>query len=212
MKSATARGFTLIEMMVAITVLSIIAVLSWRGLDGVLRTREEVSKRITTQRALQAVFAQIDADLRDAARDPVAESPLLGVVAGPGELLVLRQTPLPETGALRYQLVRYRVQFNALVRSARTVTTPAQIDAMLAEPQWPDDANQVLADEVIDFGLRVWSAQGWVDAPGDGAAGLDRAQALSKLMQATVPVAQGVQVSLETAAGERFVRASLVRD
>lgn len=212
MNRSRAHGFTLIEMMVAITVLSIIAVLSWRGLDGVLRTREEVSKRITAQRALQAVYAQIDADLRDAVRDPAAESLLMGVVAGPGELMVLRQAPLPETGALRYQLVRYRVQFGALVRSARTVTSPAQIAVMLAEPQWPEEANQLLAEGIVDFGLRVWSAQGWIDAPGDSAAGLDRALALPKLMQPTVPAAQGLQISLETEGGERFVRASMVRD
>ena len=37
----THRGFTLIELLVAIAVMALIAILSWRGLDGMVRAQEQ---------------------------------------------------------------------------------------------------------------------------------------------------------------------------
>jgi general secretion pathway protein J len=42
----TLRGFTLVELLVAIVVMSMLALLSWRSLDGMTRTQT-----ITQQRA-----------------------------------------------------------------------------------------------------------------------------------------------------------------
>jgi general secretion pathway protein J len=41
-----ARGFTLIEMLVAIALLAVIALLSWRGLDSTIRGRDATSQEI----------------------------------------------------------------------------------------------------------------------------------------------------------------------
>src|SRR5260364_251272 len=38
-RHARAQGFTLIELLVAIAILALVAVLSWRGLDQILRAR-----------------------------------------------------------------------------------------------------------------------------------------------------------------------------
>ena len=39
------RGFTLIELLVAISVMALIAILSWRGIDGMVRTQEATRQR-----------------------------------------------------------------------------------------------------------------------------------------------------------------------
>lgn len=56
-------GFTLVELLVALFVLSLVALLSWRGLDGMVRTQEVTQRRADEVQALQAGLAQWAADL-----------------------------------------------------------------------------------------------------------------------------------------------------
>lgn len=60
----TARGFTLVELLVALFALSILAVLSWRGLDGMLRAQSQLQARADQVLALQVGLAQWSADLQ----------------------------------------------------------------------------------------------------------------------------------------------------
>lgn len=57
------RGFTLIEVLVAIAVMALLAVLSWRGIDGLSRAREQARMRSDEVLALQAGLAQWGVDL-----------------------------------------------------------------------------------------------------------------------------------------------------
>ena len=67
------RGLTLIELLVAIGVLAFIAVMAWRGLDSLTRTRESLNHELEQARSLQLTLAQwqidcanaVDADLLD---------------------------------------------------------------------------------------------------------------------------------------------------
>jgi len=56
-------GFTLIELMVALFVLALVAVLSWRGLDGMVRAQEITQARADEVHALQIGLAQWNTDL-----------------------------------------------------------------------------------------------------------------------------------------------------
>ena len=58
-----AKGFTLIELMVAISILAMIAVLSWRGLDGMMRAQQITQTRADQVLAIQAGLGQWRADL-----------------------------------------------------------------------------------------------------------------------------------------------------
>lgn len=62
-RSPQARGFTLVEVMVALGVLSLVAVLGWRGLDSMVRTQSQLQTRADAVLALQAGLSQWRADL-----------------------------------------------------------------------------------------------------------------------------------------------------
>lgn len=65
-----ARGFTLIEVMVAISVMALMSLMAWRGLDGMLRSQSGLQNRSDAIRSLQTGLAQWQTDL-----DQLAELP-----------------------------------------------------------------------------------------------------------------------------------------
>jgi general secretion pathway protein J len=61
--TAPSRGFTLIELLVALFVMALLALLSWRGLDGMTRAQAQTEARADEVLALQTGLAQWSADL-----------------------------------------------------------------------------------------------------------------------------------------------------
>lgn len=91
-----ARGFTLVELLVALFVLAMLAALSWRGLDGMMRAREQTEARSDEVLALQTGLAQWNADF-----DAIASFAPTPALEWNGRVLRLtRQSSLaPEDGA-----------------------------------------------------------------------------------------------------------------
>jgi general secretion pathway protein J len=65
------RGFTLIELLTALLILSVIALMSYRGLGAVLDARERVTQETDKWRRVAAFFARFERDVRLAAPRPV---------------------------------------------------------------------------------------------------------------------------------------------
>ncbi|MGV0960211.1 MAG: PulJ/GspJ family protein [Limnohabitans sp.] len=57
------NGFTLIEVLVAISVMALMSLMTWRGIDGMLRTQSGLQTRADDIRTLQAGLAQWQTDL-----------------------------------------------------------------------------------------------------------------------------------------------------
>lgn len=57
------QGFTLIELLVAIAVMALLALVSWRGLDGMSRATTQNQQRADAVLTLQTTLAQWSADL-----------------------------------------------------------------------------------------------------------------------------------------------------
>lgn len=57
------RGFTLVEVLVALLILALMATLAWRGVDGMLRAREISQTALEHSARLQTVLAQWQQDL-----------------------------------------------------------------------------------------------------------------------------------------------------
>ncbi|MFN7155456.1 MAG: type II secretion system protein J [Acidovorax sp.] len=92
-----ARGFTLIELLVAIGVMALIAILSWRGLDGMVRAQEQTRQRADEMLVLQAAMGQWGTDLD--ALMPIANTTPLD---WDGQVLRMtrRSSAVPDEGAL----------------------------------------------------------------------------------------------------------------
>ena len=57
------RGFTLIEVLVAMVVMAIMSLMAWQGVDGIARTREANQLRLEQVLRLETVIAQWELDL-----------------------------------------------------------------------------------------------------------------------------------------------------
>jgi general secretion pathway protein J len=67
------RGFTLVEMLVALTIFALMSVLAYRGLNAVLETREHLTEDNRRWRDLTLTLAQLEQDIGMAVDRPVRD-------------------------------------------------------------------------------------------------------------------------------------------
>ena len=59
-----ARGFTLVEVLVAMMIMAILAVMAWQGVDGIVRTRTASQARLEQTLRLNTVLGQLEQDVQ----------------------------------------------------------------------------------------------------------------------------------------------------
>lgn len=59
---ANARGFSLIEMMIALVIMSMLGLMGWRGLDGLIRGKERIEGYSNEQRDLHYALTVLNRD------------------------------------------------------------------------------------------------------------------------------------------------------
>ena len=69
-----ARGFTLIEVLVAIAIFAIMSVVAYRGLNGILQARERVTLESRKWREIALFFTRVEGDLTAVIDRPVRDS------------------------------------------------------------------------------------------------------------------------------------------
>ena len=91
------HGFTLIELLVALAAMAIMAGLSWRGLDGMVRAQAQIQQRADSVLTLQAGLTQWSSDL-----DALAQLPRTPTLDwdGRGLRIIRRSTVRPGDGLL----------------------------------------------------------------------------------------------------------------
>ena len=62
-RTAFTRGFTLVEVLVAMVIMAIMSLMAWQGVDGIVRTREANQVRLEQTLRLETVIAQWEQDL-----------------------------------------------------------------------------------------------------------------------------------------------------
>jgi general secretion pathway protein J len=165
-----ARGFTLLELLVAIAVLALLSALSFRGLGSVLDTEARLQGDSRLWNDLSLCFAQFDDDLSMAVDRPVrgsddAANPglvLAGHGGGPaameGAQLVFTRLGVGEGGVA--QSVPRRVGYRLREGKLEYLVWPSLDIAPGARP-----AVYVLLEHVRDARWQALDAQGrWLDA------------------------------------------------
>ncbi len=158
------RGFTLVELLVAISILAILAVLGWRGLDGIVRARIALTQQMEVTRGMQLAFAQLQSDC-----EHLAERSLLG--ARPNLLweenrLTLVRKVYNENQPTQLEVVSYRVLDGKLERrESRGTRDLAQLDVLwqAAASNAPSDSAPpvVLQSGLNTMAIQVWQNNGW---------------------------------------------------
>jgi general secretion pathway protein J len=122
-------GFTLVELLVAISILAMVAVLGWRGLDGIVRARVALGEQMETTRGMQLAFAQMQSDGEHvAAEDVLGNRPFL---LTDDNRLTLVRTVFTENQPSHLQVVSYRVVDGMLLRRESPATRDLnQLDAL----------------------------------------------------------------------------------
>ncbi|HQS63605.1 type II secretion system protein J, partial [Acidovorax sp. 24-64-9] len=103
----TQHGFTLIELLVGISIMALMAVLGWRGLDGMARAQETIRQRADELLLVQAALGQWGADL-----DALLAVPHTTPLDWDGQVLRMtrRSSAVPDEGALVVAWTRRDVQ------------------------------------------------------------------------------------------------------
>jgi general secretion pathway protein J len=114
------RGLTLVELLVAISVLAFVAVLGWRGLDGIVRARIALTSDLEQTRGMQLAFAQLQNDCAHLVTTAtIANRPPLAAEQG---RLTLIRTVFADNQPSRLQVVAYRVNGGVLTRRESAAT------------------------------------------------------------------------------------------
>jgi general secretion pathway protein J len=189
-------GFTLVEMLVAISLLAILGVISWRGMDYVISQRERMDRETDELTGILRVLSQLERDITQRAPDfilpppaaPGTLPPSLAVLPGSDgaiALEILRIAPAAG-GPARAQRVLYRISDSTLTRSASFAGTA-----------WPPGRAVdpvALLPGARRFEVRVMAGGFWFEA------GTGRPDVQPPVR------ATGLEVAIEAEDGARYVR------
>ena len=162
-RQAKQRGLTLVELLVAISVLGFIAVLGWRGLDSIVRARIALTGELEQTRGMQITFAQLQSDcalLADASSllNPVP------IAITPDRLMLIRKV-FNDNQPSRLQVITYQLENGVLTRYESTATRDLrELDTLWQAAANGIDAAQAvtLQSNVTALTMRLWTNKAWV--------------------------------------------------
>ena len=157
-------GFTLVELLIAITILVAITVMSWRGLDALTRARVNLTSQFEDARRIQLTFAQIQADCANIV-EPEMLPGRAPIVITANSLVLVRYIHT-EGEPLRLKVVAYHLLNGILARRESVATR----DLHILDSAWPrmaaaavDPQDVPLHFDIASMRIRTWQGggQGW---------------------------------------------------
>jgi len=204
---ANHRGLTLIELLVAISVLAFVAILGWRGLDGIVRSRIALTSDLEQTRGMQLTFAQLQSDCAHLASPTILpnRAPL---IVEQGRLTLIR-TMFADNQPSRLQIVTYRVTDGELTRRESVATRDLKELDML----WQTASNDTGTDSgttqavKLQSGVSALTMRLWISGGSGWRTGAEFAQMTtprastpnSPLSQtsAPLPLLSGLEVAMQ---------------
>ncbi|RYX91699.1 MAG: prepilin-type N-terminal cleavage/methylation domain-containing protein [Comamonadaceae bacterium] len=202
-------GFTLIELIVAISILALLAILSWRGLDGMSRAQSQTQSRADEVLTLQAGLSQWGADL-----DAVVQVPQVSAVDWDGRALRMtrRSTVSPYDGLLVVAWTRRNMEGGG--KWLRWQSPPLRSRGELQEAwaraaQWAQNpGEEERRREVVITGLDEWQifyfrSDAWTNPlSSDGATTAPAAAPAAAVAAGVSNIPDGVRVVLTLPQGQ----------
>jgi general secretion pathway protein J len=185
-KRKTASGLTLIELLVAITVLAVVAVLGWRGLDSIVRARIALTENLEQTRRMQLTFAQLQSDCAQLVAPNVLPN-RVPLVVEPGMLRLVR-TVFADDQPSRLQVVTYQLKDGRLTRRESAGTRDlGELDMLWQEAANATDSTDavMLQSGIAALDMRLWMSgkNGWLTG--------------TKVLAATTPASHALFNGLE---------------
>lgn len=153
-------GLTLIELLVAISILAFVAVLGWRGLDSIVRARIALTGDLEQTRGMQLTFAQLQSDCAHLA-PPALLPNRVPLIIEPGRLKLIR-TVFSDNQPSRLQVVTYQIKSGVLMRHESAETRDLkELDVLWQQSEIETAQAVVLLSEVTLLDMRLWVSGGW---------------------------------------------------
>ncbi len=169
------QGFTLIEVLVALVLMAVVSLVSWRGLDSVVRLGEHVERDAQRDAAILRVMGQLERDVQmrapdfvlpgaSAAARPTLLPTAIDIQTSPQTGVLLDIVRAASTQAGGWQRIRWWLEAGTLRRAI------ADAGDRFPLPQ-PGPGATVLSN-VAGFGIRAYvPGQGWTTIVRDSGTG-----------------------------------------
>jgi general secretion pathway protein J len=157
-----ARGFTLVEVLVALVVMSLLAGLAWQAVDGMVRSREAVQEQTDRLQVMGTAMAQWEVDLQNLLTD----STLPAIHFDGARVRLIRRA----TGGV--QSVVWSVRQGVWQRWAAPPTSQeavlSQNWAQVPQMQGQEPGHTALAQGVTSWQLYFFRGNAWTNAQSTG--------------------------------------------
>lgn len=188
MRRARVTGFTLVEVLVALALLALLGVMTWRGLDRVIAQRTRVAADTQETERIVRTLAQIERDFAYRVPDAL----FTGRYGGGGALPLALELGLDASGNQTVQVLRARSDAPGTWRVAYDVEADRLMRRVSDAAKGGSVDSVVMLEAVHGLQVRLLLPSGWVEPRALlGGAAVGRVAAL--------------ELAIERGGGERYV-------